>query len=277
MILALGRLRLSENDILSESIMQTYDLFMLLVLGAAALFGFWKGLAWQVASVASLVLSYVAALRFSAQLAPRFGDSAPWNKFVAMLVIYVAVSAAIWLAFRLISGFIDRVKLNEFDHQLGLVLGLAKGVLWCVAITFFAVTLLPTAQKEKIIASRAGRYIVVLLDKTEAVVPPEIHDVIQPYILRIEQGLDPNAPQPALPWQNLQQQSPFQSQQPPAQNQPVNWQGGPTRQSGAAPPAGYPQPAPNWNQQQGTQPGQYEPRPFPTPQTANQPAPQYSY
>lgn len=242
--------------------MQTYDLFMLMVLGAAAAFGFWKGFAWQVASVASLVVSYIAALRFSSQLAPRFGDSAPWNKFVAMLVIYIAVSAAIWLAFRLVSGIIDRVKLNEFDHQLGLILGLAKGVLWCVAITFFAVTLLPTAQKEKIVASRAGQYIVVLLDKTHSVMPPEIHEVIRPYIDRIERGLDPNAPQPAVPWQNLQP-SPFQ-------NQPANWQGG------QAPQAGYQTPQQRWNQQ-GTASGQYEPRPFPAPYTAEQPGQTDSY
>ena len=237
--------------------METYDLFMLLVLGAATLFGFWKGFAWQVASVASLVLSYVAALRFSAQLAPKFGDSAPWNKFVAMLVIYVAVSAAIWLAFRLVSGAIDRVKLNEFDHQLGAILGLAKGVLWCVAITFFAVTLLPTTQKEKIISSRAGRYIVVLLDKTEAVVPPEIHDVIQPLIDRIERGFDPNAPQMNLPLENFQPQYPYQGQ-------PANWQG--STQPPSTPP--------NW-QQPGAAPQAYEPRPFPY--TADQPGQPYAY
>jgi membrane protein required for colicin V production len=237
-----------------ETDMETYDLFMLLVLGAAALFGFWKGFAWQVASVASLVLSYMAALRFAPQLAPKFGDSAPWNKFVAMLVIYVATSAAIWLAFRLVSGFIDRVKLNEFDHQLGAILGLAKGVLWCVAITFFAVTLLPATQKEKIIDSRAGRYIVVLLDRTESVVPPEIHDVIQPLINRIERGFDPNTPPMNLPLENFQPQFPYQGQ-------PANWQGS------ARPPS-------NW-QQPGAAPQAYEPRPFPY--TADQPAPPYAY
>src|SRR3990170_7253499 len=69
--------------------METYDLLMILVLVAATLFGFWKGMAWQIASLASLAVSYVAALRFSEQLAPVFGDHAPLNRFVAMLAIYV--------------------------------------------------------------------------------------------------------------------------------------------------------------------------------------------
>ena len=68
--------------------MQTYDLLMLLVLGAATLFGFWKGMAWQVASLASLVVSLFVARRFADQLAPMISDHAPWNKFVAMLAIY---------------------------------------------------------------------------------------------------------------------------------------------------------------------------------------------
>ncbi len=172
--------------------MQTYDMLMLLVLVAATFFGFWKGMAWQIASLASLVVSYFVALRFSGQLASTFGDTEPWNRFVAMLAIYIATSFVVWMLFRVVSGAIDRVKLESFDHQLGALIGLAKGVLLCVAITFFAVTLLPQAQKDSIMASQAGHYIVVLLDKTDSVVPPEIHEVIGPYIHRIEERLDPN-------------------------------------------------------------------------------------
>jgi membrane protein required for colicin V production len=171
--------------------MQTYDVLMLLVLAAATMFGFWKGMAWQIASLASLVVSYVAALRFSAQLAPVFGDHAPLNRFVAMLAIYVGVSFVIWMLFRLVSGIIDQVRLESFDRQLGAMFGLAKGVLLCVAITFFAVTLLPQPQGEAIVASQSGRYIVALLDKSHSVFPTEIHQVIDPYLNKIEEKLNP--------------------------------------------------------------------------------------
>lgn len=210
--------------------MQTYDLLMLLVLVAATLFGFWKGMAWQVASLASLVVSYIAALRFSERLAPLFGEHAPWNRFVAMLVIYIATSLAIWMLFRLVAGVIDKVRLESFDRQLGAIFGLAKGVLLCVAITFFAVTLLPEAQGEAIVASQSGRYIVALLDKSHSVFPPEIHQVIDPYLNKIEQRLNPNfQPQgqdlkqlwqsesgrgtvPQLPWPIPQQLPPWPSE-----------------------------------------------------------------
>ncbi len=174
--------------------MQTYDLLMLVVLIAATIFGMWKGMAWQIASLASLVLSYFIALRFADQLAPSFAGIAPppLNKFVAMLIIYMATSFVIWTLFRFVSGIIDRVKLEYFDRQMGAIFGFTKGILLCVAITFFAVSLLPQPQKEQIIASQTGHYIVVLIDKTDTVVPPEIHDVIGPYLNRINEQLDPN-------------------------------------------------------------------------------------
>jgi membrane protein required for colicin V production len=191
---------------------------MLLVLVGATLFGFWKGMAWQIASLASLVLSYFAALRFSTQLAPYFGEQAPLNRIGAMLAIYIATSFIIWMIFRLVSQIIDKVRLESFDRQLGAMFGFAKGVLLCVAITFFAVALLPPAQGQAIVNTQSGRYIVVLLNKTQAVVPPELQPAINPYLNTIEQQLggsgDPQG-------QNLQQLWP-QTNATPAQD-PTTW------------------------------------------------------
>jgi membrane protein required for colicin V production len=192
--------------------MQTYDLLMLAVLGATTLFGFWKGMAWQIASLASLVLSYFAALRFSEQLAPHIpyvGDQAPLNRFAAMLVIYVVTSFIIWTLFRLVSGVIDKVRLESFDRQLGAMFGFAKGVLLCVVITFFAVGLSETAR-DSILSTQSGRYIVALVDKSHSVFPPEVHQLVDPYLNRIEQRFNPNF-QPH--GQDLQQL--WQSQMPP--------------------------------------------------------------
>jgi membrane protein required for colicin V production len=211
--------------------MQTYDLVMVLVLVAATMFGFWKGMAWQIASLASLFVSYIASLKFSAQLAPVFGQQAPLNRFAAMLAIYVGTSFFIWTLFRFVSKAIDKIRLEAFDKQLGAMFGFAKGVLLCVAITFFAVTLLPPTQGEAIVGSQSGHYIVALLDKAHAVVPPELHDVIEPYLNKIEQRLNPNFQPHGQDMQQLWQahvqpnlpvgmpQIPWpQVQTPPAQN-----------------------------------------------------------
>jgi membrane protein required for colicin V production len=171
--------------------MQTYDMLMLVVLAGATIFGFWKGMAWQIASLASLAVSYVASLKFGDQLAPLFGQQAPMNKFVAMAAIYVGCSFVIWMLFRFVAGAIDKIKLETFDRQLGGMFGFAKGVLLCIGITFFAVMLWP-AQRDAIVGSQSGHYIVAILDKAHSVLPPEIHQAIDPYLNKIEERLNPN-------------------------------------------------------------------------------------
>jgi len=173
--------------------MQPYDIFMLVVLVGTVLFGFWKGMAWQIAALASVVLSAVVAINFSQPLAPFFGEEAPRNRIIAMVVLYPATALAIWLIFRLVAGMIDRVKLKEFDHQIGALFGLAKGVLWCVIITFFAVTLSESAR-QTVLGTYSGRYIAVLIKNATPVLPDEVTNVLGKYIEELDRKLDPNTP-----------------------------------------------------------------------------------
>lgn len=166
-----------------------YDVVMLAILVVTTVLGAWKGMAWQLASLASLVLSYFVALNFSAQVAPWFGDQAPWNRFLAMLVLYLATSMAVWFAFRIVAGMIDRVKLKEFDRQMGALLGAAKGALFCVAITFFAVTL-SEDTREIVMGTRSGYYISWAIEHADPVMPEEIHEVLGPYLHRLDAELE---------------------------------------------------------------------------------------
>jgi membrane protein required for colicin V production len=172
--------------------MVSYDLLMLVVLAGCTVFGAWKGMAWQLASLSSLVVSYMVALNFSDRVAPVIGAQGPWNRVVAMLILYCVTAIAIWMAFRIVAGVIDRVKLREFDRQLGALFGAAKGVLLCLVITFFAVSLSETARG-MVRSSRSGHYMVVLLDRAHPLMPHDIHEVLGPYFHQLQQGLDPNA------------------------------------------------------------------------------------
>ncbi|MCO6456887.1 MAG: CvpA family protein [Pirellulaceae bacterium] len=173
--------------------MQIYDFIMLAVLLGATVLGAWKGLAWQLASLASIFASYVVAVRFRDPVSQMIDATPPWNVFLAMLILYVASSLVIWILFRFVSAFIDRVRLKEFDRQFGALFGLAKGVLLCVVITLFAVTLLSDAQKQTVINSYSGFYIARLLDKADGVMPSELHEVLEPYLDRLDQELQPGA------------------------------------------------------------------------------------
>jgi len=211
---------------------QPYDVVMLAVLVLATLFGLWKGMAWQIASLASLVASFIVAVRMSGSLAPHISAQEPWNRFIAMLVLYVATSAAIWLAFRLVARVIDRVRLKEFDHQVGALFGLAKGALLCLVITFFVVTL-SESLRQSVLNTYSGRTIATLIKQTSPILPEEVRKVLGTYIDKLDRRLDPNAPPeaPAAPSVPIRLSVPLTAErpradEPQAPQRPVwDWQG----------------------------------------------------
>lgn len=169
--------------------MQAYDLIMLIVIGMATIFGAIKGFAWQVASLASILISYVVAYRFKGQVAEMIHAAPPWNQFLAMLILYVGTSFVIWVGFRLLSGAIDQVKLKEFDRHIGAAFGLGKGLIYCLLITMFAMSLLGPKQQTAICQSKSGYYIASALDRSVGILPKEIHDVVGPYLQRLDEKL----------------------------------------------------------------------------------------
>lgn len=176
--------------------LEGYDLVMLGILAAAALLGYFKGMVWQLAWIAGIVASSYVAFRFGAVLAPYFGSQAPWNRFAAMLAAYAGTSICVWLVFRVISKAINAVHLSAFDHQLGLLLGLAKGALLCVVVTFFSVTLAPD-YRQQIVASRSGRLVAELIVRADTYLPKEIHETIDPFVKQFEKQFDQPGGMPA--------------------------------------------------------------------------------
>lgn len=165
-----------------------YDLVMLGILAAAAVLGYFKGVIWQLAWIAGIAASAVVAIRFGGPLAPFFGSQAPWNKLIAMLALYVATSLAVWLVFGVIAGIIKTVQLSAFDHQMGLLLGLAKGALLCIVVTFFAVMLAP-GYRDQIVGSRSGRIVAELIVRSDQFLPPDVIQTVKPFVDRFEDEL----------------------------------------------------------------------------------------
>ena len=131
--------------------METYDIIMLVVLVGATLFGAIKGFAWQLASIASIVISYIVAYKYREPISESIQAEPPWDRFLAMLILYIGTSLLIWVAFRMVRGSIDRMKLKEFDRQIGALFGLGKGALYCTLITLFAVTLSGARVREAVV------------------------------------------------------------------------------------------------------------------------------
>ncbi|MCC9644053.1 CvpA family protein [Rhodopirellula sp. JC740] len=213
--------------------MQTYDILMTIILVGATLLGAIRGFAWQLASIASIVVSYTVAYRYREPFSQNIHAAPPWNQFLAMFILFVGTSFVIWVALRMVSGMIDRMRLKEFDRQIGALFGLAKGALLCTVITLFAMTLFGERTQQAIVASESGRLIARVLDESDSIMPPELHGVVRPYLDQFsedESGAanswfsshSPNQ-QPESGWANPSAQTPAEFASGAMQNQTANF------------------------------------------------------
>ena len=167
--------------------MEIYDIIMLVIIVGAALFGAVKGFAWQLASIASIAVSYVVAYKFREPFSQSIQAEPPWNRFLAMLILFIGTSLVIWVLFRMVSSSIDRMRLREFDRQVGFLFGAIKGFLYATLVTMFAVTLMGQTVRSKIVASKSGKFIAEVLDRSDSVIPEEIHYVLRPYLDKFDE------------------------------------------------------------------------------------------
>ncbi len=172
--------------------MALYDILMLSVLVGAILFGLWKGLAWQAASLASIFVSYFVALNFRGSLAPMIAAEEPWNRFAAMLILFLGTSLIIWMAYGYMKKTIERLRLRGFDTQAGGLLGALKGGLLCMLITLFAVTLFGANVRQSVMLSKSGGYIATAINRLNAMVPDEIHALLDKHVQQFNQNLNPD-------------------------------------------------------------------------------------
>jgi len=200
--------------------MQFYDLLMLAVLGGAILFGFWKGFAWQVASLAAIFVSYFVARNFNEPVANMIGGDPAWNRFLAMFILFMGTSLVIWLGFGFIKNTIERMHLKTFDRQVGAILGAGKGVILTVLITLFSVSLLGEKACRTICTSRSGNYIARVIGELGDIVPEEIAVPLKPYVKRFQTEMDEHSNNPPAANPN---ESPTLPNQPPTGGFRPSW------------------------------------------------------
>ncbi len=288
--------------------MSIYDIAMIIIFLGAIWFGFWKGLSWQIASLASIFLSYFVAVTFPHVIAQYISAEAPWNRFAAMLILFVGTSLVVWTIFASISKSIKQLELKSFDRQAGALLGAFKGATLCMVATMFIVSLMGDRARDTIHDSKTGYYVVSGINQFSSIAPEGLNQYLQPYIEDFQNDiLDPNGNLPMRKpifedssggqssfvngsFQNIgnpntppagqpntwpaqqaswQNQNQFQSQPQP---QTGSWGQTPGQQSATQ------QPATQWPNQQG-QPQAWGQQPAPQPQgqwspPAQQPQPQ---
>ena len=158
-----------------------YDAVMAGVVVAGMIWGAWRGVTWQLASIASLVLGYMIAQPVSAQLAPHFPGDPVIARSLAMLAAYAGVSGGVFLLAWGLRATLRAMKFEAFDHHLGMLLGGMEGALLGVVATFFVVSLSPT-MREPIFSSPSGQIVGNVMNALGPVLPAEAREALAPFI-----------------------------------------------------------------------------------------------
>jgi len=160
--------------------MTIYDAAMAGLLVAGMVWGAWRGITWQLASIASLVLGFSVSHPLSAQLAPRFPGEPVVARALAMLAIYVAVSGSVFLVAWIVRATLRQLKFEAFDRHLGMIIGGLEAALLGMIATLFVVSLAPQTRTP-IFASFSGRIVGQAMNLVGPVLPGELRDALAPY------------------------------------------------------------------------------------------------
>lgn len=117
------------------------DIAILAIIALSALFGIARGLVKEVLSLVIWVAAVVIAYRFGDSVSPMLGsvtNNATAQFALAFVIIVIAVLIAGSIINALISNLVNFAGLQASNKILGAVFGMARGVLICAILVYFA-------------------------------------------------------------------------------------------------------------------------------------------
>ena len=181
--------------------MTTYDAVMVALILGGMVWGAIRGMTWQVASIASLVLAYVFSQQVSAYIVPYIPGDPLVKRAGSMLGAYVLMSAGVYFLAWTVRATLKKMKFEAYDRHLGMLLGGLEGSLLGLVGTMFVVSLAP-GMREPIFSSATGRVVAHVMDSAGPALPAEVRDVITPFWAHVKDSEHSPATQVATPDQD---------------------------------------------------------------------------
>jgi membrane protein required for colicin V production len=172
---------------------QIVDLIVLAALLYCAVKGASRGLLSQLAWVVALLLCFKFSGTLAPAIEPMIPADPPLKQWIAMLAVYVGLCGVSFFAAGMLSTWMEKAKIKDFDRHLGGVLGVAKGVIVCMSVMYFAITMSPSMSQ---IVSRtySGYAAAVILHNSQyliSLVPEHRVNDVRKVIDRFNQHLQP--------------------------------------------------------------------------------------
>lgn len=152
------------------------DGLLLAVLLLSVLLGAWRGLVYEVLSVASWVAAFVLAQAYADEVAlmlPLDSLSPPLQLAAGFLVVFIAVAFAGGLLAWLVKKLVASVGLRPVDRILGSAFGLARGVVMLLAFAV-VVSMSPMRDAQWWQASAGGDVLVATLHALKPLLPEPV-------------------------------------------------------------------------------------------------------
>lgn len=160
--------------------MNWVDWLLLSVLLLSALLGLWRGLVYEVISVAGWVVAFVLAQAYAAEMAawlPIGGWSPPLQLALGFAVVFMGAAFAGGLVAWVVKKLVDSVGLRPVDRVLGGGFGLARGAVMLLGLAV-VVSMTPLQQHADWQGSRGAG----VLSGTLHEVKPLLPESVAPYL-----------------------------------------------------------------------------------------------
>lgn len=121
--------------------MNSFDYIILAILGASGLVGFVRGLIKELMSLVAYLAAFMAALWWGPQAAGWLSgliDNSLLRSAVSYAAVFICTLLGVGLINMLLSALIEHTGLSPADHGLGMIFGLARGVVFILIIVIVA-------------------------------------------------------------------------------------------------------------------------------------------
>ena len=159
-----------------DLMLSSVDWLLLAVLLVSVLIGAWRGLVYEVLSVAAWVSAFVIAQWLAADVGGRLplGHASVEARYLAGLgLVFVGTLVACMLLIALLKRFVAVVGLRPIDRALGALFGLARGVLLLVVLVLVA-SRTPLQRQPDWEASVGVKALGNLVKTVVPMLPPEV-------------------------------------------------------------------------------------------------------
>jgi membrane protein required for colicin V production len=160
--------------------MNWLDIVLLLIVAASIVTSFRKGLSREIIGLVTVVAALLLAIWFHGMAAAAFANwlsSPAAANFAGFFAIFCGVLIAGALVSAIIGRFLKVTGLSIFDHLLGAVFGLVRGVLVGVALVMALMAFTATGQPPaSVVQSRTAPYVVDAARVVSSVAPHDVRE-----------------------------------------------------------------------------------------------------